>query len=78
MMNGSEMIKSKEMICIVKVGGTPLGGGSFKKWHVNNLKKFIDFLNREYPNWRYFNVYDKKSKVQIGSFSSQNCIEAKN
>jgi len=71
-MNGSEMTKTKNMICIVKVGGTPLGGGSFKKWHVNNLVKFTSFLDKNYPEWRYFNVYDKKSKRQIGNFTKSN------
>lgn len=68
MMNGTEMIQSKDLICIVKVGGTPMGGGAFKKWHVNNIQKFIKFLNKDHPTWRYFNVYDNKTKTQVGSF----------
>jgi hypothetical protein len=32
---------------------------SFKKYNnVNNLLTFTVFLNKEFPNWVWFNVYD--------------------
>lgn len=48
------------------------GNDSFKKWHVNNLTKFVTFLDNEHPGWKYFNVFDKKTQAQIGNFTINN------
>jgi len=60
----------KKYTCIVKVGGSPEGGGEFKKWNLNNLLKFVAFLDREHPEWRYFNVFNKKTLEQVGSYTT--------
>jgi hypothetical protein len=36
---------------------------------VNNLLKFTAFLDVNFPEWRYYNVYDKTTKEQITSFT---------
>lgn len=42
---------------------------SFKTWHVNDLLKFVDFLNREHQNWRWFNVNSIKNKTELANFT---------
>lgn len=44
----------------------------FVKYNVNNLILFSEFLNEEFGGWRWFNVYDKKTKKQIGNFTKHN------
>ncbi|NQZ79185.1 MAG: hypothetical protein HRT61_24155 [Ekhidna sp.] len=53
--------------CIVKVGAE-----DFKAWHVRNLVSFTNFLDREHPTWRFFNVYCKKNRTQLASFTKNN------
>jgi len=52
---------------IVKVSNS-----KFVKYKVSNLLKFTEFLNHQYPDWRYMNVYDYTSKQQIRSFTKFN------
>lgn len=46
-----------------------VGADDFKKWHVRNLLSFVDFLDREHPTWRFFNVYCSKTKEQLASYT---------
>jgi hypothetical protein len=55
------------MIAIVKISQT-----KFLKYHVNNLMKFTQFLDATYPEWRWYNVFDKKTKTQLGNFTKTN------
>lgn len=55
---------TKKMVCIVKVGGE-----KFVKYHVNNLLKFTEYLDREYPDWRFINVFDSKSERQVANYT---------
>ena len=52
---------------------TKVGKDQFVKYrNVSNLIRFTDFLDNKYPDWKYFNVYDKKSKQQIASYTINN------
>ena len=59
----------KKYTVIVKIGND-----QFKKWNVTNLLRFTSFLDREYPNWRWFNVF-KYSKTgdgeQLSNFTNK-------
>lgn len=47
----------------------------FLKYNVNNLLLFTRFLDKEYPEWRWFNVFVYKkdsSGEQIASFTKSN------
>ena len=56
---------NKQYSCIVKVDGE-----RFVKYRtVNNLLKFTLFLDANFSEWRYYNVYDKTTKQQIASFT---------
>lgn len=43
----------------------------FKKWQTSNLLTFTNFLDQTYPSWRWFNVYDKKTKKQLANYTNQ-------
>ncbi len=46
---------------------------NLKWWHCNNLLKFVQFLDKTYPNWCWFNVYSAKNKKkQLGNFTKNN------
>lgn len=38
----------------------------------SDLLNFTKFLNKSYPEWRFFNVYDKESGQQLASFTKHN------
>jgi hypothetical protein len=47
----------------------------FVKYNVNNLLRFCLFLDRKFPNWRWFNVYEYKRNGngdQVGNFTRNN------
>lgn len=48
---------------------TKVGDSQFVKYNVNNLVKFTKFLDRYFKDWRWFNVYDKSTKEQIGNYT---------
>lgn len=50
----------------------------FVKYNVNNLISFTTFLDKNFKGWRWFNVYDKKTKVQLTSFTKYNRPQMKN
>jgi hypothetical protein len=47
----------------------------FVKYHVNDLLKFTQFLDKEFPHWRWFNVYryvKEGNGPQLASFTTKN------
>jgi len=47
------MKKSKKKYKVI----VKIGNDDFKKWNVNNLVKFTSFLDRQFSDWRWYNVY---------------------
>jgi ABC-type uncharacterized transport system permease subunit len=47
-----------------------VGSEKFVKYNVNNLLLFTTFLDKSFPFWRWFNVYDSTGN-QIDSFTSK-------
>ena len=46
-----------------------------KKWkYVTDLKSFSEFLSKSHASWKYFNVYEKGTKVFRGRFYRGNVI----
>jgi ABC-type uncharacterized transport system permease subunit len=43
----------------------------FVTYHVNNLIKFSQFLDLNFSGWRWFNVYDKSTEKQVGSYTNK-------
>lgn len=54
----------KQYKCIVKISNE-----RFLKYNVNNLLLFTAFLDREFPMWRWYNVYSKRTKEQLANFT---------
>lgn len=44
----------------------------FLKFHVSNLLKYQKFLDREFSEWTWTNVYCNDSKKQLFSFTTKN------
>ena len=66
---GLIMKKIKKYKVVAKVGGD-----HFVKYNVNNLRKFAVFLDSNFPQWRWFNVYKytKEGKgEQLASFTNK-------
>ena len=54
---------------------TKVGDDDFKKWKVNNLLKFVAFLNSKHPDWRWFNVYQYQKDgngKQLANYTKKN------
>lgn len=53
--------------CIVKVStGTQ---DTFLKYRTTDLLKFTAFLDSKHPSWKWYNVYDKHTGDQVGSYT---------
>ena len=50
--------KENKYVVVVKVGNE-----HFVKYRCRNLLKLCEFLDRKWSDWRWFNVYDKHSKL---------------
>lgn len=63
--------KENKYICIVKSGEKLFNGSDrFLKYNIRNLLNFTNFLDQNFPSWRWFNVYDKKQGgLQVGNFT---------
>ena len=48
-----------------------VGRNDFKKWNASNLLTLTNFLDKKYPSWRWFNVYDKKTKNQLANYTNK-------
>ena len=48
-----------------------VGRDDFKKWNASNLLTLTNFLDKKYPSWRWFNVYDKKTKNQLANYTNK-------
>jgi hypothetical protein len=59
--------EKKKYHCIAKVGPE-----KFVKYNVNNLVKFTSYLDRDFPDWRWYNVYDKETRNQVANFTKNN------
>ncbi len=64
------MIQKINYKCWVKVNDTDT-----KSWHTPDLLDFQKFLNRVYPDWRFYNVYVKEK--QVASYTKNNPATSK-
>jgi hypothetical protein len=53
-----------KVICVVKIGEN-----RFAKWRCTNLRSFERFLDDRFSGWRFYNVYDNKTREQIASYT---------
>jgi hypothetical protein len=50
---------------------TKVDNNKFVKYHSNNLDSFFKFLLKKFPEARFSNIYDKKSRKQIGTWTNK-------
>ena len=50
---------------------TKVDNDTFVKYNSNNLDSFFKFLLKKFPNARYSNIYDKKSRKQVGNWTNK-------
>jgi hypothetical protein len=62
----------KKYVCIAKVGHDKI-----VKYRLSDLMSFTKFLDENWSDWRWFNVYDKESREQLASFTRHNKPTAK-
>ncbi len=55
---------SKKYTCIVKAGPQ-----KFVKYRLNDLVKFTSFLDRNWSTWTWYNVFDNRTRMQVGNFT---------
>lgn len=61
------MLHTAKYTVIVKADAS-----TFLKYrNVNNLLRFTAFLDSKHSRWRWFNVYDKKTRQQLASFTNK-------
>lgn len=63
------MTTEKKYKVIAKIGNNADGTAHCVKYNVNDLVKFADFLDKKFPDWRWFNVYSKQTKLQLANFT---------
>ena len=66
--------ESKKYIAIVKVGNNIDGSAQCVKYRFDNLLKFTQFLDGNWSEWRWYNVYSNRGtnkEKQLGSFTNK-------
>jgi hypothetical protein len=58
---------TKKFVTITKVSND-----KFVRYNVNDLLKFTDYLDKNFPDWRWFNVFSKETELQIANFTKNN------
>jgi hypothetical protein len=59
--------RQKKYTCIAKAASE-----KFVKYRLNDLIKFTTFLDKQWPDWRWFNVFDNRTKTQVANFTKVN------
>lgn len=52
-----------------------LSTGEVKKWsYVGRLKGFVKFLDEKHSDWKYMNVYNRKTRAYLKRFYKGNAV----
>ncbi len=63
---------AKKYFVEVKTGNRENGSPIMRTWYVNNLLKFVAFLDKDHPAWTWFNVMEKETRTRLESFTKNN------
>jgi ABC-type sulfate transport system substrate-binding protein len=66
---------SKRYVAIVKIGNNADATALCVKYRFNDLLKFTAFLDKKWPQWRWFNVYSNcgtNKTIQLANFTNKN------
>lgn len=61
--------KPKKYTCIVKIGNNLDRSAKCVKYRLDDLFKFCNFLDKQFPSWSWFNVFLKETEKQILNFT---------
>jgi len=50
------------------IAKTSIEEGDFKKWRCSDLMSLTKFLDKDYPDWKFFHVYDKATRKKLATF----------
>ena len=68
-------MSNSRYLCKVNVGQKYRlkNGDTVGWWHCSDLIRFADWLDEEYPDWLWFNVFDNMSegKLQIANYTQR-------
>ena len=62
----------KRYTAIVKINNNPDGKANCVKYRFNDLINFTSFLDKTWPDWKWYNVYSNLPNdkgTQLGSFT---------
>jgi len=68
-------IRPKRYIAIVKISNNTDGSAYCVKYRFDDLLKFVIFLDKNWSDWKWFNVYSNKGAdkgSQLGNFTNKN------
>jgi hypothetical protein len=71
---------SKKYTTIVKIKDNVDGTAHCLKYRVNDLLSFTKFLDTNWPNWKWYNVYSNElenKRVQLANFTKNNRPKSK-
>lgn len=63
---------AKRYTAIVKIKHNPNGEANCVKYRFNDLINFTYFLDKAWPDWKWYNVYSnlgENKRIQLGSFT---------
>ncbi len=66
---------AKRYTVIIKINNNPDGTAHCIKYRVNDLVKLTRFLDKKWPQWKWFNVYSNigaNKGEQIANFTKNN------
>ena len=67
--------RTKKYIAIVKIKNNSDGTAHCVKYRFDNILKFTEFLDRKWPEWKWYNVYSNTGSTkgsQIRSYTKNN------
>lgn len=63
------MALKKYLVKVKVIPGIERDHEHIKWWNCTDLKSLVKFLDRDYPQWTWFNVYDKHTGTQLDSYT---------
>lgn len=73
--NNNNKSEPKRYTAIVKINNNPDGSAYCVKYRFNDLLNFVSFLDKQWKDWKWFNVFSNKGmnkRQQIGNFTNRN------
>lgn len=63
--------------CYCKIGNKIDGSADVRVRKTDNLLSLVNHLDKDFPDWRWFNVWDKSKNKQVANFTKSNRPQTK-